>query len=95
MSVNLAIASGISDEQMKTRLDKIMLSALAAVLLALSAPSAAFAQSLEEAAQQAARQYNAKVLSARTVNEGNRRVHVIKLLTKDGVVKVVRIPVRG
>ncbi|HMB60642.1 MAG TPA: hypothetical protein VKN35_12080 [Xanthomonadales bacterium] len=80
---------------MKTRLDKIMLSALAAVLLALSAPSAAFAQSLEEAAQQAARQYNAKVLSARTVNEGNRRVHVIKLLTKDGVVKVVRIPVRG
>lgn len=95
MSVNLADASGISDEQMKTCLNKIMLSALAAVMLALSAPSAAFAQSLEEAAQQAARQYNAKVLSARTVNEGNRRVHVIKLLTKDGVVKVVRIPVRG
>jgi hypothetical protein len=29
-----------------------------------------------------------------TVQEGDRRVHVIKLLTKDGVVKVVRIPVR-
>ena len=80
---------------MKTRFNKILLSGLAALLLGLSMPSAAFAQSLEEAAQQAARQYNAKVLSARTVQEGERRVHVIKLLTKDGVVKVVRIPVRG
>lgn len=57
-------------------------------------PGGAFAQTLDEAARQAARQYNAKVLSARTVQEGDRRVHVIKLLTKDGVVKVVRIPVR-
>ena len=47
-----------------------------------------------QAARQAARQYNAKVLSAQTVQEGQRRVHVIKLLTKDGVVKTVRIPVR-
>jgi hypothetical protein len=44
--------------------------------------------------RQAARQHDAKVLSAHTVQEGDRRVHVIKLLTKDGVVKVVRIPVR-
>ncbi len=63
-------------------------------MLGLSASSGAYAQSLEEAARQAARQYDAKVLSARTVQEGNRRVHVIKLLTKDGVVKVVRITVR-
>jgi hypothetical protein len=28
------------------------------------------------------------------VQEGQRRVHVIKLLTKDGVVKTIRIPVR-
>jgi len=62
--------------------------------LALAATSAAWAQSLDEAARQAARQYDAKVLSAQTVQEGNRRVHVIKLLTKDGVVKVVRVPVR-
>jgi len=62
--------------------------------LALAAPAGAWAQSLDEAARQAARQYNAKVLSAQTVQEGQRRVHVIKLLTKDGVVKTVRIPVR-
>ena len=62
--------------------------------MALTAPAGAWAQSLDEAAQQAARQHDAKVLSARTVREGDRRVHVIKLLTKDGVVKTVRVPVR-
>ncbi len=80
---------------MKKRLYKLLLTTLAALLLGLSVPTGAFAQSLEEAARQAARQYDAKVLSARTVQDGNRRVHVIKLLTKDGVVKVVRITVRG
>ena len=64
------------------------------VTLALCVPAGAWAQTLDEAAAQAARQYNAKVLSAQTVQEGKQRVHVIKLLTKDGVVKVVRIPVR-
>lgn len=66
-----------------------------AMALALSVPATSFAQTLNEAARQAARQYNAKVLSARTVQEGNKRVHVIKLLTRDGVVKTVRITVRG
>lgn len=65
-----------------------------AFAIALAAPAGAWAQSLDEAARQAARQYDAKVLSARTVQEGKQRVHVIKLLTKDGVVKVVRVPVR-
>jgi outer membrane lipoprotein-sorting protein len=68
---------------------------LFALCLAMAMSVGAWAQTLDEAAQQAARQYNAKVLSAQTVQEGNRRVHVIKLLTKDGVVKTVRIPVRG
>jgi len=67
---------------------------LLALCLALAGPSGAWAQSLDEAARQAARQYDAKVLSAQTVQEGQRRVHVIKLLTKDGVVRTVRIPVR-
>ena len=53
-----------------------------------------WAQSLNEAASQAARQHNAKVLSAHTEQKGNKRVHVIKLLTKDGVVKTVRVTVR-
>ena len=72
---------------------KLIATALAACL-AFGLPAAVMAQSLDEAARQAARQYDAKVLSAQTVQEGERRVHVIKLLTKDGVVKVVRIPVR-
>jgi outer membrane lipoprotein-sorting protein len=66
-----------------------------ALLLALMLPLAAFAQSLDQAASQAASQYDAKVLSAHTEQDGNQKVHVIKLLTKDGVVKTVRIPVRS
>jgi hypothetical protein len=66
-----------------------------ASILALAATTDAWAQTLDEAASQAAREYQAKVLSARTVQEGDKRVHVIKLLTKDGVVKTVRVTVRG
>lgn len=66
-----------------------------AIALALAAAGSAWAQTLDEAAAQAARQHNAKVLSARTVQKGEKRVHVIKLLTRDGVVKIVRVPVRG
>jgi hypothetical protein len=62
------------------------------MLLAMMLPVTAAAISLDEAAKQAARQNNAKVLSARTVENGNSRIHEIKLLTKDGVVKTVRIP---
>jgi uncharacterized membrane protein YkoI len=61
-------------------------------LLMAMLPFNAMAISLEEAARQAARQHNAKVLSARTIQQGNSRVHEIKLLTKKGVVKTVRIP---
>ena len=64
-----------------------------ASVLALAVAADAWAQTLDEAASQAARQYNAKVLSARTVQEGDKRVHVIKLLTKNGVVKTVRVTV--
>jgi len=62
------------------------------VLLVLLMPVTVFAISLEEAAQQAAQQNDAKVLSARTIEQGDSRVHEIKLLTRDGVVKTVRIP---
>ena len=62
------------------------------LVLALALPTDAFAISLQDAARQAARQYNAKVLSARTVTRGSKRIHEIKLLTKKGVVKTVRIP---
>ena len=62
------------------------------LLLACAVAGSAYAITLEEAARQAARQYNAKVLSARTINRNDERIHEIKLLTKDGVVKTVRIP---
>ena len=65
-----------------------------AMVLALSVPVVSFAQTLNEAARQAARQHDAKVLSARTVQQGKQRVHVIKLLTREGVVKTIRITVR-
>jgi uncharacterized membrane protein YkoI len=64
---------------------------LMTTLLALAVPTLSFAISLDQAARQAARQHNAKVLSAQTVEQKGQRVHVIKVLTKDGVVKTVRI----
>ena len=65
---------------------------LCLTLLVFLMPLSAWAISLNDAAKKAARQYNAKVLSARTVQQGANRIHEIKLLTKNGVVKVVRIP---
>ena len=74
---------------------KRVLQWLLTALLALVAAGPAFAVSLEEAARQAARQYDARVLSARTINRNDQRIHEIKLVTKDGVVKTVRIPENG
>jgi hypothetical protein len=71
----------------KRRVFTILLTAL----LALTVPASSFAMSLDQAARQAARQHNAKVLSARTVDQNGQRVHVIKVITKDGVVNKVRI----
>ena len=68
------------------------LTILLILLAAFWLPASAMAITLDEAARQAARQNNAKVLSARTVQQGQRRVHEIKLLTQNGVVKTVRIP---
>ena len=61
-------------------------------VLSFAAAGSAWAITLEEAARQAAQQYNARVLSARTVTRDGRRVHEIKLITEDGVVKTVYIP---
>ena len=61
-------------------------------LLVLSLSVSAYAVELDEAARQAAKQNDAKVLSARTVKQNNGRTHEIKLLTKKGVVKTVKVP---
>ena len=89
MAGKLTTVSSMTHRAFKKGLTTLLLS-----FCLLAATDAAWAQSLQEAARQAAGQHNAKGLDARTVQEGNRRVHVIKLLTKDGVVKTVRIPVR-
>ena len=83
-----------NDMKTKISMNKRFAALALTVVMALAVPAGAWAQSLDEAAAQAARQYKAKVLSAHTVQDGKKRVHVIKLLTKDGVVKTVRIPVR-
>ena len=64
------------------------------ILLALLIPASASAQTLQEAARDAARQYDARVLSAHTEQQGKKKVHVIKLITREGVVKTVRVVVQ-
>ncbi|MCW8926828.1 MAG: hypothetical protein OQJ84_11240 [Xanthomonadales bacterium] len=62
------------------------------ILLLSWLPSSVFAITLNEAARNVARQHDAKVLSARTIQQGDKRIHEIKVLTKKGVVKTVRVP---
>jgi len=64
-------------------------------LLVLSLPVATHAVELDEAAKQAAKQNDAKVLSAKTVKKNSGQTHEIKLLTKKGVVKTVKVPGNG
>jgi uncharacterized membrane protein YkoI len=73
---------------MKNRLTTILLASLMLVL----ATSAEAAKSKEQAARQAAKQHDAKVLSVKEQKQGQSSVYVVKLLTKDGVVKTVRVP---
>jgi uncharacterized membrane protein YkoI len=73
---------------MKLRLPIVVLTAL---LLALPGAAVA-AKNKEQAAREAARQHDAKVLSVKEQKQGNSSVYVVKVLTKDGVVKTVRVP---
>jgi hypothetical protein len=50
---------------------------------------------LSEAVEMVKRQYRGRIVSAETKMNGNREVHVIKVLTEDGKVKTVRIPGRS
>ncbi|QOC23319.1 hypothetical protein IC757_04000 [Wenzhouxiangella sp. AB-CW3] len=71
------------------RLIKNMLLALTLTMVMVVS---AWALSLQEAAERVARQYDAEVVSARTVERDGRRIHVIRILTRDGVVRTVRVP---
>lgn len=61
-------------------------------VMALAMAVSAWALSLEEAAERVARQYDAKVVSAHTIERDGRRVHVIRILTREGVVRTIRVP---
>ena len=65
---------------------------LSALLLAAAAPAHA-AKIKEDAARQAARQHNnAKLLSVNDQKRGQKQEYLVKVLTKEGVVKTVRVP---
>ena len=65
------------------------------VLLALLLPVSAYAAQLDAAARKAAKDNDAKVLSAKTTKQAGGRTHEIKMLTKKGVVKTVKVPEKG
>ncbi len=73
---------------MTTFLKQLLLAMVASIMLVVSA----WAISLQEAAERVARQHNAKVVSAHTIERDGRRIHVIRILTEDGVVRTVRVP---
>ncbi len=64
-----------------------------ALVFALPAPTA-FADNLREVAERVARQNDAKVVSARVVERNGQKFYVIRILTRDGVVKTIRVPAR-
>jgi hypothetical protein len=69
-----------------------VLSTVLVLLLTLLLALPAWAISLEDAARKVAREHDARVLSAQTVTRRGARVHEIKVVTRDGVVKTVRVP---
>lgn len=48
--------------------------------------------SLDQAVEQVRRQYNGRIVSAKTEVRGGQETHVIKVLTEDGKVRTVQIP---
>lgn len=79
----------------RDRLNRIMRAILLGLALALVMPApAALADSLREVAERVARQHDAKVVSAREVERNGRKFYVIRILTRDGVVKTIRVPAR-
>ncbi len=74
---------------------KTMKTALASLFATLLVSVSAWAITLEEAARKVAKEYDARVLSAKTVTVEGQRVHEIKIVTRDGVVQTVRVPESG
>jgi len=65
---------------------------LAAVLMLAPATAPAAATTLKDAIAKVERETGAKVLSAETRHSGKQTVYRIKVLTREGQVKVIEVP---
>ena len=71
---------------------KTLLPVTLAFAFLLAAETALAAKDKDDAARQAARQHDAKVLSVKEQNRNKGSDYKVKVLTKEGVVKTVRVP---
>jgi uncharacterized membrane protein YkoI len=60
-----------------------------------AAPAFAAGLSLQEAVAKVERETHGKVLSAETKHNGRQTVYRIKVLTRDGQVRVIEVPAEG
>ncbi len=68
--------------------------AVVAAWLVASLCTPAFGESLSEAAERVAREHDARLVSAREIDRNGRTVYVIRILTRDGVVRTIRVRAR-
>lgn len=73
----------------------LLLLSFVVTLLLLSAQPVFAAKTLNEAVNKAKRSGNGKVISARTVERNNRRIHEVRVLTHKGKVRTMRYPANG
>ena len=64
---------------------------LCAILVAMAAQAHAREISVQEAVAQAQREAEGKVLSVQTLNVGKHKVYRIKILTRDGQVRILPV----
>jgi uncharacterized membrane protein YkoI len=71
---------------------RVAVVALALAVVCASAPAGAAAKSLQEAIGKVERETRGKVLSAETKHNGRNTVYRIKVLTREGQVRVIEVP---
>ena len=74
----------------------LLVSAVLCCAVLLAAPAVQAANlSLQEAVAKVERETHGKVLSAETKHNGRQTVYRIKVLTRDGQVRVIEVPADG
>lgn len=82
---------GVGDEADSMKATTRFRSVLAAVLLAMSIALPAREIGMQEAVAQAQQETEGKVLSVQTLRVGRHKVYRIKILTRDGQVRIVTV----